>query len=70
MARDIITAEYYSSREPDKLLAAADLPKKRAQDAAELVGKALCRAVGADSVNAILIDENGNAMERLLICRK
>ena len=70
MPGDLITAEFYSAQEPDKLLAAADLPRKRAEDAARMVGRAICKAVGADSLNAILIGADGNVVERLLICRR
>ena len=40
MPADVITVEFYSQAEPDKLLAAADLPRKRAEDAARMVGRA------------------------------
>lgn len=70
MPRDVVTVEYYSTLDPDRLLGAVDVPRKRMLDGAEQVGRAICRAVAADSVNAILIDENGNAVERMLICRK
>lgn len=70
MPADVITVEFYSQNEPDKLLAAADLPRKRAEEAARMVGRAICKAVGADSLNAILIGADGNVVERLLVCRK
>lgn len=70
MPADVITVEFYSQAEPDKLLAAADLPRKRAEEAARMVGRAICKAVGADSLNAILIGADGNVVERLLVCRR
>lgn len=70
MPADLITVEFYSQAEPDRLLAAADLPRKRAEDAAQMVGRAICKAVGADSLNAILIGANGDVVERLLVCRR
>lgn len=70
MPADLITVEFYSAKEPDRLLAAADLPRKRAEEAARMVGRAICKAVGADSLNAILIGADGNVVERLLVCRR
>ena len=70
MPADVITVEFYSAQEPDKLLAAADLPRKRAEEAAQMVGRALCKAIGTDSLNAILIGADGNVVERLLVCRR
>ena len=70
MPADLVTVEFYSAKEPDRLLAAADLPRKRAEDAARMVGRAICKAVGADSLNAILIGANGDVVERLLVCRR
>lgn len=70
MAAELITAEFYSQNEPDKLLAAADLPRKRAEEAVQMVGRAICKAIGADSLNAILIGADGNVVERLLVCRR
>ena len=69
MPADLITVEFYSQTEPDRLLAAADLPRKRAEEAARMVGRAICKAVGAD-LNAILIGADGNVVERLLVCRR
>lgn len=70
MSRDIVTVEFYSTLDPEKLLGAVDLPRKRMLEGAEQVGRAICRATAADSVNAILIDENGNAVERMLISKR
>lgn len=67
--RDLICAEFYAVLEPDRLLAAADLPRKSWEKGAQLIGKAICRAIGADAVNALILDGDGDPMERLIINR-
>lgn len=70
MPRDIVTVEFYSAIDPERLLGAVDLPRKRAEDGATAVGRAICKAVNADSLNAIMIAESGDVIERMLICKR
>ena len=68
--RDLMTAEYYSPTEPDRLLAAAYVPRKTAADSARIIGRAVCVALGTDAVNAVLLDSAGGTVEVLLVSRK
>lgn len=67
--RDLMCVEFYAVLEPDRLLGAVDVPRKTGQDAARALGKAICRIRGMDAVNALLLDRDGNPVERMIIHR-
>lgn len=69
-APELYTAEFYGTADPEELLAAVDVPAARSNECADAIGRLLCRIRRRDSVNALLIDERGNAVERLIVFRK
>ena len=67
--RDLMTAEYYASNDPDRLIGAAYVPRKDAARCARVIGRALCQALGMDTVEARLMDRNGELTERMIVKR-
>ena len=65
-----MTVEFYSVVSPDKLLGAADVPWKTMDSAVGTIGRAFCRALALDAVNAIVIGADGEAIERMMVARK
>lgn len=61
--------EFYGTSDPLDLIGAVDLPAKNARAWARQIGRLLCKARGRDSLNAVLIDEYGNTIERLIIVK-
>lgn len=67
--RDLMTVEYYASQDPDRLIGAAYVPRKDAPRCARIVGRALCQALGMDTVEARLLDHRGELTERMIVVR-
>ena len=67
---DLMTAEYASAVEPDKLLGAVYVPRKSAEEGARMIGRAVCAALGLDTVALRLYDSAGNLTAQHLIGRK
>lgn len=65
----LVCVEFYGSSDPLDLIAAVDVPKDMARSWARQIGKLLCKMRGRDSLNAVLIDEYGNTIERLIIVK-
>ena len=61
--------EYYGTGDPLDLIAAVDVPKDMARSWARQIGRLLCKMRGRDSLNAVLIDEYGNTIERMIIVK-
>lgn len=61
--------EYYGTVDPLDLIAAVDVPKDMARSWARQIGRLLCKMRGRDSLNAVLIDENGNTIERMIVIK-
>ena len=61
------TVEIYAETDPRQLLAACYVPKATSWRAAQALGRALCAIWRMDAVNAVILDEYGNTVERLII---
>lgn len=68
--RDLMTAEYYSPTEPDRLIGAVYVPRKTAADSVRIIGRAICVALGTDAVNAVLLSRDGVTVEVTLVGRR
>lgn len=64
---DLCTVDYFAAESGDTLLMSADVPRKTAEDAAAILGKALCRVRGMENVNTEIYDGFGNHLFRVLI---
>lgn len=67
--QDKVTAEYYGDPLLVKLVGAVDIPAKRMIEAADTIGKAICKVIHADKLDTILIDEHGECVDRIIIHR-
>lgn len=67
--RDLMTVEYYASNDPDRLIGAAYVPRKDAARCARVIGRSLCQALVTDTVEARLLDRNGELTERMIVKR-
>lgn len=67
---DLMTAEYASAVEPDKLLGAVYVPRKSAERSARMIGWAIFAALESDAVELRLYDSEGNLTAQQLIGRK
>ena len=63
------TVEYYGDSLLVKLIGAVDVPAKRKIEAAQYIGKAICKALGLNTMEAVLIDENGNKTDQIVVWR-
>lgn len=59
----LMTAEYYDSREPDRLIGAVYVPKASANACVQMIGKAILRAIGGNCLTAHLLDGSGNLQD-------
>ncbi|MBR3740601.1 MAG: hypothetical protein IKN04_09110 [Clostridia bacterium] len=64
-----VTVEYYADPLLVKLIAAVDVPEKRKMDTAQTIGKALCRVLGLNSMDAVLIGANGEKIDQIVVYR-
>lgn len=64
-----ITIEYYADPLSIRLLGAVNVPANRAEEYGKAFGKLFCKAHGLNSVEAALIDEDGEETDRSTIYR-
>lgn len=61
------TVEYYGDPLLVKLIGAVDVPDERRMEAALYIGKAICRINELRSMEAVLIDENGEKINQIVV---
>ena len=64
-----VTVEYYSDSLLVRLIGAVDVPAKRKIEAAQSIGKAICKALGLNTMEAVLIDKDGNRTDQIVVWR-
>ena len=64
-----VTAEFYSDPLLVNLVGAVDVPAKRMIEAAQTIGKTICRVIHADALEASLINWNGERIDHILVHR-
>ena len=65
----LVCAEFYGTGDPLDLIAAVDLPAENAWAWARQIGRLICKARGRDSLNALLLDERGETIERMIVVK-
>ena len=66
---DKVTAEFYSDALLVGLVGAVDLPAKRMIEAAEIIGKAICRVLHLDLLETVFISAGGETIDRIVVHR-
>ncbi len=64
-----VTVEYYGDPLQVKLIGAVDVPANRRIETAQSIGKAICKALGLKSMDAVLIDKDGNKTDQIIVWR-
>ena len=70
MANENMTAEYYDSAAPDRLIGAVYIPAAAATATAQQIGRAILKALGGNCLTAVLLDGDGERVDELAIFRK
>ena len=65
-----MTAEYYDSAAPDKLIGAVYIPAATATASAQQIGRAILKTLGGNCLTAVLLDGNGERVDELPVFRK
>ena len=66
---DKVTAEFYGDPLLVNLIGAVDVPEKRMMEATQSIGKAICRAIGISLLETVLLDTNGDEIDRIVVHR-
>lgn len=66
----LYTVEFYGETDPEELLGVADVPAARAVECARKMGELLCRIRKRNAVNAVLLSERGDLLERMIVYRR
>ena len=69
MGERLICVEFYGSVDPLELLGAVDVPAEKARGHAIQIGRYLCKIRGRDAVNAVLLDERGETLGRMMVTK-
>lgn len=64
-----VTVEYYGDSLLVKLIGAVDVPANRKIEAAQSIGKAICKALELNTMEAVLIDQDGNKADQIIVWR-
>lgn len=65
----LFCVEFYGTVDPGELIAAVDVPAGRAQEYTVKIGKLLCAIRKRNSVNALILNSRGEAVERMMVYR-
>jgi len=65
----MITVEYYFGPMGVRLAGAVNVPARSMREHARKVGKLICQIHHENEMEAVLIDENGDEIERLTVYR-
>lgn len=66
---DKVTAEFYGDPLCEQLIGAVDVPAKRMIEAAQAIGKTICKVVRANTLETVLIGSHGELIDRILVHR-
>ena len=69
MSAALVCAEYYGDSAFADLLGAVDVPADEARRHAIKIGRLICRVHGREYVNAALVDQYGNTIEKLIVVK-
>lgn len=69
MGERLTCIEFYGSVDPRELLAAVDVPADKARGHAIKIGRYLCQIRARDAVNAVLLDERGETLGRMMVTK-
>lgn len=64
-----VTAEFYSDALLTTLVGAVDVPAKRMVEAAETIGKTICRVLHLSYMETIFIGPEGESLDRMVVHR-
>ena len=64
-----VTVEYYGDALGIRLIGAVNVPRKRMNEDAVGIGKLLCKVQGMNSMDAVMVDESGDEIDRIVVYR-
>ena len=64
-----VTAEFYSDPLLVNLVGAVDVPAKRMIEAAQTIGKTICRVIHADTLETSFVNAYGERIDQILVHR-
>ena len=64
-----VTAEFYRDPFLTNLVGAVDVPAKRMIEAAQTIGKTICKVIHDDTLETSFINSAGEQIDRILIHR-
>ena len=67
--KPMVTIEFYSDPLLIQMIGAVYVEKKRCQEHAQTMGKTLCRVRHVNTVEAVILDENGDRIDQVVIYR-
>lgn len=69
MSSDMVTAEYYRDPMQINLVGAVDVPAKRMNEAAQIIGKTICRVLHLDTLDTVFIGCGGEKIDHIVVHR-
>lgn len=69
MKQEKVTAEFYRDPLLVTLVGAVDVPAKRMIEAAQTIGKTICRVLHADTLETSFINSTGERIDHILVHR-
>lgn len=64
-----VTVEFYQDALLTHMVGAAELPRKRMVESAQTIGKAMCRVLHLNLLEARLLDADGNQIDHMVVYR-
>ena len=64
-----VTLEFYGDPLLTQLIGAVDVPAKRMIEAAQAIGKTVCKVIHADVLETVLIGPQGETIDHIVIHR-
>ena len=69
MTTENVTVEYYGDPLGIRLIGAVEVPRKRMNEDAARVGKLLCKVHGKNELEAVMVDADGEEIDRVTVFR-
>lgn len=69
-AEAMVTIEFYGDSLLENLIAAVDVPRKRYEESVKEIGAVLCRVRKANSMDAVILDGDGEQIGRDVVYRR
>ena len=66
----MVTVEFYDGLSRVNLIGAVYLDEKRLTENVELIGRAICTARRMNSVDSVILDQDGNQIDGIIVFRK